>query len=135
MKIINNVLYGDKVAGRENAISEDETADQYTYITSFNTNTYMKKITLSSTKRLNRYKELLLILCRKSNNEILNTTYVSEYDINKMINNYEFTNGAFELTKLDSNKDYYISLSVKNESTIYVSCNNISKGYIFGKSS
>lgn len=31
MKIINNILYRDKVAGRENAISEDGTVDQYSY--------------------------------------------------------------------------------------------------------
>lgn len=50
-----------------------------------------------------------------------------------MINNYEFTDGSWDLSKTIIETEYQIGLSVKNKETIYVSCNNISKGYLFGK--
>lgn len=50
-----------------------------------------------------------------------------------MINNYEFTDGSWDLSKTIIETEYKVGVSVKDRETIYVSCNNISKGYIFGK--
>lgn len=132
MKIENNILYGETVGSKTDLISADECANEYKYITSFTDESYMQKIELTEND-LTKYKELLLILCKKSTDEILNTTYISEYDINVMINNYEFTDGSFKLEKLDNNEEYYIIISIKNKNMIYVTCDDKSKGYLFGK--
>ena len=98
MQIINNKLIGITDGSREDAISQDEYGHNYEYIISFSEDTYLKKTELTQENKLDNYKELLLILCN-SNDEILNTIHISEYDINKMINNYEFTDGSFIVDK------------------------------------
>ena len=132
MQIINNKLIGITDGSREDAISQDEYGHNYEYIISFSEDTYLKKTELTQENKLDNYKELLLILCN-SNDEILNTIHISEYDINKMINNYEFTDGSFIVDKTISDNYYEVGLSVYNENTIYLICNDISKGYLFGK--
>lgn len=130
MRIENNILIGDKIGLRENAISVDEYADEYEYITSFSGSYYLNEVLLNSRKKLTNYKELLLILCEQ-NDTVLNAMHISEWDINSMINNYEFTDGSFVLEKIKEDTLYSIAISVKSENKIYTTCKDNSKGYIF----
>ena len=132
MKIENNILYGDTVGSRENVINKEEYASDYEYLLSFENESYLRRLVLNNNTLLN-YNELLLVLCRKSDNLIINALYISKYDICKMINNYEFNDASYLLEKLYEDIEYSIAISIKDENQIYVTCDDKSKGYLFGK--
>lgn len=50
-----------------------------------------------------------------------------------MINNYEFTDGAYVLEKIREDILYSVAISVRSENIIYTTCKDNSKGYLFGK--
>ena len=133
MIIVNNKLIGDTVGDKENAISEDEFADEYRFLCSYDTEGYMQKLELSSiAKYLVFYDELLLVLC-KQDDTILNTLFISKYDICKMTDNYEFSKGSYKLSKVIDEEEYSIELFIKSYNELYITCDDKSRLYLFGR--
>ena len=134
MYISGNKLYNPDTDNIMDTKTKEKTTD-YDLLLSFSSNKYLLKTTLGTD--LSNYLELLLCLCSSSDtSKVLGLTIIPEYDINKMIDNYEFTDGSYT-HHIDIDTDmgiyYEVGVSFINNKTLYVTSSSNATGYLFGK--
>lgn len=135
MTIVDNKIIGKDVVidGQHyNMISDEEYSDSFEFLEMFEGNFNLYKVVLPEGNTLDTYDELLLCVCDLNDN-IKNTLFITRYEVCKMINNYEFSDGSWKIDKDEGDIYYVAAISVYDKATLLLSSNDVSRGYLFAK--